>query len=68
MIKKEWIWMNQLNQNKMKLEQLKEQIQEDLLTLTDEYLIDKLDGYEEFDTKMCEIIVNNFNRYNNEYQ
>ena len=52
----------------MKLEQLKEQIQEDLLTLTDEYLIDKLDGYEEFDTKMCEIIVNNFNRYNNEYQ
>ena len=68
MIKKEWIWMNQLNQNKMKLEQLKEQIQEDLLTLTDEYLIDKLDGYEECDTKMCEIIVNNFNRYNNEYQ
>ena len=47
----------------MKLEQLKQQIQEDLLTLTDGYLIDELDGYEDFDTKMCEIIVNNFNRY-----
>mgnify|MGYP003324994965 FL=1 len=57
----------------MNLQELQEQIQEDLLTLTDAYLIDELDGYEDylirvrwvqdFDTKMCEIIVNNFNRY-----
>ena len=55
------------------LHELRERVQEDLLTLTDGYLIDELDGYEDylirvrwvqdFDTKMCEIIVNNFNRY-----
>ena len=45
------------------LRELRERVQEDLLTLTDGYLIDELDGYEDFDTKMCEIIVNNFNRY-----
>ena len=45
------------------LRELRERVQEDLLTLTDGYLIDELDGDEDFDTKMCEIIVNNFNRY-----
>ena len=45
------------------LRELRERVQEDLLTLTDGYLIDELDGYEDFDTKMCEIIVSNFNRY-----
>jgi hypothetical protein len=58
---------------KHQLHELRERVQEDLLTLTDGYLIDELDGYEDylirvrwvqdFDTKMCEIIVNNFNRY-----
>ena len=47
----------------IQLQELRERVQEDLLTLTDGYLIDELDGYEDFDTKMCEIIVNNFNRY-----
>ena len=47
----------------MTLLELQEQIQEDLLTLTDGYLIDELDGYEDFDRKMCDIIINNFNRY-----
>ena len=47
----------------IQLHELRERVQEDLLTLTDGYLIDELDGYEDFDTKMCEIIVNNFNRY-----
>ena len=55
------------------LHELRERVQEDLLTLTDGYLIDELDGYEDylirvrwvqdFDTKMCEIIVSNFNKY-----
>jgi hypothetical protein len=48
---------------KQQLHELRERVQEDLLTLTNGYLIDELDGYEDFDRKMCEIIVNNFNRY-----
>ena len=47
----------------MNLQELQEQIQEDLLTLTDGYLIDELDGYENFDREMCDIIINNFNKY-----
>ena len=47
----------------MTLEELREQIQEDLLCLTDGYLIDELDGYEGFDDEMCQIVVNAFNRY-----
>ena len=46
----------------MTLEELKEQIQEDLLCLTDAYLIDELEGYEDFDNKMCQIIVDNFKK------
>ena len=38
----------------MTLEELREQLQEDLLCLTDEYLIDELDGYEDFEDKMCQ--------------
>ena len=45
------------------LRELRERVQEDLLTLTDGYLIDELDGYEDFDRKMFDIIINNFNRY-----
>jgi hypothetical protein len=48
---------------KQQLHELRERVQEDLLTLTNGYLIDELDGYEDFDTKMCEIIVSNFNKY-----
>ena len=48
----------------MTLAELREQIQEDLLCLTDEYLIDELDGYEVFDDKICQIIVDNFNKFN----
>ena len=44
--------------------ELKEKIHEDLLCLTDEYLIDELDGYEVFDDKICQIIVDNFNKFN----
>ena len=43
-------------------EELCEQVQLDLLTLTDAYLIDELDGYEDFEDKMCQIIVNNFKK------
>ena len=46
----------------MTLEELKEQLQEDLLCLTDAYLIDELEGYEDFEDKMCQIVVDNFNR------
>ena len=45
------------------LRELRERVQEDLLTLTDGYLIDELDGYEDFDTRICEVIVNTFNRF-----
>ena len=47
----------------MNKQELCEQIQQDLLALTDGYLIDELDGYEEFEEKMCQIIVNNFNKH-----
>ena len=46
----------------MTLEELREQIQEDLLCLTDAYLIDELEGYEDFDNKMCQIVVDTFNK------
>ena len=46
----------------MTLQELREQIQEDLLCLTDAYLIDELEGYEDFDNKMCQIIVDNFKK------
>ena len=46
----------------MTLQELKEQLQEDLLCLTDAYLIDELEGYEDFDNKMCQIIVDNFKK------
>ena len=46
----------------MTLQELREQLQEDLLCLTDAYLIDELEGYEDFDNKMCQIIVDNFKK------
>ena len=46
----------------MTLEELKEQLQENLLCLTDAYLIDELEGYEDFDDKMCQIVVDTFNK------
>ena len=46
----------------MTLEELREQLQEDLLCLTDEYLIDELEGYEGFDDEMCQIVVDTFNK------
>ena len=46
----------------MTLEELKEQLQENLLCLTDAYLIDELEGYEDFEDKMCQIVVDNFNK------
>ena len=46
----------------MTLEELREQLQENLLCLTDGYLIDELDGYEGFDDEMCQIVVDNFNK------
>ena len=52
----------------MTLIELQEQIQNDLLTLTDAYLIDELDGYEDFDRKMCDIIVLNIGEYSQENQ
>ena len=47
----------------MTLEELREQIQEDLMCLTDAYLIDELEGYEDFDNKMCQIIVDSFDEF-----
>ena len=44
----------------MTIAELREQLQENLLTLTDGYLIDELEGYEDFDNKMCQIIVDAF--------
>ena len=56
----------------MTLEELKEQLQENLLCLTDEYLIDELDGYEGFDDEMCQIVVDTVNKFievnHNNYQ
>ena len=45
------------------LHELREQVQENILVLTDSYLIDELEGYEDFDTRICEVIVNTFNRF-----
>ena len=45
------------------LHELREQVQENILVLTDCYLIDEIDGYEDFDTRICEVIVNTFNRF-----
>ena len=45
------------------LNELREQVQEDILVLTDSYLIDEIDGYEDFDTRICEVIVNTFKRF-----
>ena len=45
------------------LHKLREQVQEDILVLTDSYLIDEIDGYEDFDTRICEVIVNTFKRF-----
>tara|TARA_Y100000593_G_scaffold76221_1_gene140782 strand:+ start:415 stop:588 length:174 start_codon:yes stop_codon:yes gene_type:complete len=45
------------------LHELREQVQENILVLTDSYLIDELEGYENFDTRICEVIVNTFNRF-----
>ena len=47
----------------MTLEELKEQIQEDLLCLTDAYLIDELEGYENFEKDICQIVVDNFKKF-----
>ena len=56
----------------MTLEELREQLQENLLCLTDEYLIDELDGYEGFDDEMCQIVADTVNKFievnNNNYQ
>ena len=47
----------------MTLEELREQLQEDLLCLTDAYLIDELgEEYEDFEDKMCQIVVDNFKK------
>ena len=47
----------------MTIAELREQLQESLLTLTDGYLIDELEGYEDFDNKMCQIIVDAFDEF-----
>jgi len=47
----------------MNKQELCEQIQLDLLALTDGYLIDELDGYEDFEDEMCQIVYNNFHKY-----
>ena len=47
----------------MTIAELREQLQENLLTLTDGYLIDELEGYEDFDNKMCQIIVDSFDEF-----
>ena len=56
------IFKYKLKRKNMTLAELREQIQEDLLCLTDEYLIDELDGYEDFEDKMCQIVVDNFKK------
>ena len=45
------------------LHELREQVQENILILTDSYLIDELEGHEDFDTRICEVIVNTFKRF-----
>ena len=52
-----------MNKRELRLSMLLEQIQLDLLALTDGYLIDELDGYEDFEDKMCQIVINNFHKY-----
>ena len=47
----------------MTLEELREQIQEDLMCLTDTYLIDELEGYEDFEKDICQIVVDNFKKF-----
>ena len=47
----------------MTLEELKEQLQENMLCLTDAYLIDEVDGYEGFDDEMCQIVVDTVNKF-----
>ena len=47
----------------MTIAELRENIQESLLGLTDGYLIDELEGYEDFDNKMCQIIVDSFDEF-----
>ena len=47
----------------MTLQELKEQLQEDLLCLTDENLIDELEGYEDFEKDICQIVVDNFKKF-----
>ena len=47
----------------MTIAELREQLQESLLTLTDGYLIDELDGYEGFDDEMCQIVVDTVNKF-----
>ena len=47
----------------MTIAELREQLQESMLTLTDGYLIDELEGYEDFDNKMCRIIVDSFDEF-----
>ena len=45
------------------IENLKEQLQEDLLVLTDDYLIEELgEEYKDFDTVMCQVIVDACNK------
>ena len=47
----------------MTLEELKEQLQEDLLCLTDAYLIDELEGYEDFEKDIRQIVVDTVNKF-----
>ena len=45
------------------IEKLKEQLQEDLMCLTDDYLIEELgEEYKDFDTIMCQVIVDACNK------
>ena len=49
--------------SKEQLELLKEQLQEDLLCLTDDYLIEELgDEYADFESNMCQIVVDSINK------
>ena len=56
-----------IKKNVMTLQELREQLQEDLLCLTDGYLINELgEEYEDFEDKMCQIIVDNFKKLKTE--
>ena len=55
--------MNKRELSEQLQQELCEQIQLDLLALTDGYLIDELDGYEDFEDKMCQIVYKNFHKY-----